>query len=463
MLNVTIAGASGFLGKNLLKTLSRDKNINIKALSRSFRKDESDNLKWQQADLFSLSSTTDALVDTDVAIFLVHSMLPATRLFQGNFQDTDLIIADNFVRAARRNKVKKIIYLGGVVPEGKASEHLESRKEVEQSFLSSAIPSIILRAGLVVGDGGSSFEILKNLALNLPAMLLPKWTKSTTQTVFINDLLDIIEYHVNNREYESKVLNAVCPEKITYEDLIKQTNAYLGKSKLMIPIPINYTTLSKFWVATFGESDMALVSPLVDSLLCDISHIECSGELLPFIKHTSYRDMLPHISKEKLHKKKRPVKHESNNVRSIQRMATNKFYNVKDVADFYFEWLPYHMKSILHVEEKENIIYFKLRGLPKPLLILKYIKCEAYADRVKFHIIGGILTKTDDTGWLEFRNVEQGKFLLASINEFQPSLPWYIYKYTQAIVHSIIMEHFRNDLLRSNLKNSFKKNKRKTA
>ncbi|EQC51242.1 NAD(P)H-binding protein, partial [Bacteriovorax sp. DB6_IX] len=105
MLNVTIAGASGFLGKNLLKTLSRDKNINIKALSRSFRKDESDNLKWQQADLFSLSSTTDALVDTDVAIFLVHSMLPATRLFQGNFQDTDLIIADNFVRAARRNKV----------------------------------------------------------------------------------------------------------------------------------------------------------------------------------------------------------------------------------------------------------------------------------------------------------------------------------------------------------------------
>ena len=92
-------------------------------------------------------------------------MLPSTRLFQGSFHDTDLMLADNFANACKENKVKQIIYLSGIIPQGKLSKHLESRKEVEEVFLATGIACTIFRAGLVVGNGGSSFEILKNLNL----------------------------------------------------------------------------------------------------------------------------------------------------------------------------------------------------------------------------------------------------------------------------------------------------------
>src|ERR1700733_2455700 len=99
-------------------------------------------------------------------------MLPSTRLFQGNFADADLLIADNFANACLKNKVKQIIYLGGLVPTDSISKHLASRQEVEEIFKATGIPCTILRAGMVAGRGGSSFEILRSLVTNLPAMIL---------------------------------------------------------------------------------------------------------------------------------------------------------------------------------------------------------------------------------------------------------------------------------------------------
>jgi nucleoside-diphosphate-sugar epimerase len=111
-LQVTVTGASGFVGGHLLEQAPKDWQIH--ALSRGRLSPSVDDISWRQADLFSLQSATDALSDTDVAIYLVHSMLPSTRLFQGNFADADLMIADNFANACVKNGVKQIIYLGGL-------------------------------------------------------------------------------------------------------------------------------------------------------------------------------------------------------------------------------------------------------------------------------------------------------------------------------------------------------------
>ena len=186
---ITVAGASGFIGNNLIRELTS--SYEVTGLSRT-DKESTENLKWKSTDLFSFESTNNAMKNCDVAIFLVHSMLPSSRLFQGNFQDTDLMLADNFARACVKNNLKQIIYLGGLVPTSVISKHLASRKEVEDVFRSTGIPLTILRAGMVVGNGGSSFEILKNLVLNLPFMILPEWTKSNTQTIFIEDLVSVI-------------------------------------------------------------------------------------------------------------------------------------------------------------------------------------------------------------------------------------------------------------------------------
>ncbi|MFM8270683.1 MAG: NAD(P)H-binding protein, partial [Pseudomonadota bacterium] len=115
MAKIAIAGASGFVGKNLISHLKTVHSV--RALGRSKPSSPESGVEWKETELFSASSTIEALKGIDVAIYLVHSMLPSSKLFQGNFHDTDLLLADNFSNACKENGVKQIIYLGGLVPE----------------------------------------------------------------------------------------------------------------------------------------------------------------------------------------------------------------------------------------------------------------------------------------------------------------------------------------------------------
>jgi nucleoside-diphosphate-sugar epimerase len=442
-LNVTVAGASGFIGKKLINKILL--KFKVKGLSRSNKTTDS-GINWVKTDLFSFSSTKKALEDTNVAIYLVHSMLPSSRLFQGNFQDTDLLLADNFAKACIKNKVEQIIYLGGLVPSSGSSKHLDSRKEVEDVLKATGIPVTILRAGMVVGDGGSSFEILRNLVLNLPGMLLPRWTESNTQTIYIDDLTAVISDSIANDKYKNKTFDVVNGEKITYAKLIKQTSKYLGTNIKMIPVPINYTSFSKLWVKIFGQADYELVSPLIDSLLCDLPSPSIPNELKPHIVFKSYQSMLENISKIK--KKKTPKKRicEVNNVRSIQRLPNPSHLNQEEISNEYVSWLGKFMKFLVRAVQTENYLRFYFIGIKKPLLILKKMDDKENLNRMKFHITGGLLSKSKKSGTLEFRIVGNGLYTLASINEFIPSLPWYIYKFTQAPMHAFVMKAFGKHL-----------------
>jgi nucleoside-diphosphate-sugar epimerase len=423
---ITIAGASGFVGKSLIRKL--DSKLKIRGLSRSERKSD-ENVEWYKTDLFSYQSINDALKDTEVAIYLVHSTLPSSMLFQGNFQDTDLFLADNFAKACVHNNVKQIIYLGGLVPSEGMSKHLKSRQEVEEVLKAAEIPLTILRAGMVVGDGGSSFEILKNLVLNLPFMILPQWTKSNTQAIHINDLTSVISAVAENKDFYNKTINAVNGEKITYEDLIRKTASYFGKPQNMIPVPINYTSFSKLWVKFFGDADYELVSPLIDSLLCELPTPNIPQEIESYIQYRTYESMLGTIQKTKrLSSQSLAKKGDSiNTVRSIQRLENPKKLNESKISDAYIEWLPNYMQHLIKVDNEGTKVSFFLKGVKQPLLILDRINKRDSLDRIKFHIIGGLLTKTKDTGWLEFRIIAGGR-------------------YTQAPIHAYVMKNFSKQL-----------------
>lgn len=441
-LKVAVAGATGFVGRHLLEKIKKD--FDVTALSRSSSSKDGD-ITWVSVDLFSFRSTVDALKDIDIAIYLVHSMLPSTRLFQGNFQDTDLLLADNFAKACIDRGVKQIIYLGGLIPTGKISPHLQSRQEVEDVFNSSGIPCTILRAGMIVGDGGSSFEILKNLVINLPFMILPKWAASSTQTIYIDDLIRVLALSISNLSFYNKQFDVVNGEKITYREMIEQTSVYFKKRNRSISVAINYLSLSKLWVKVFGESDYELVSPLIDSLQCDLPSPDIPQLLKSEIKFTSYIDMLPLVTKTKKTKKKSKLKSEKNTVRSIQRLFKSSLDEFK-ISQEYFHWLPSFLNGFLNAKQSGDNVHFYFVGIKTPLLSLKRVEKIKGINRIKFLIIGGLLSKDCHTGWLEFRSVACGEYTIASINEFEPSLPWYFYKYTQAPIHVFVMNRFSRHL-----------------
>ena len=201
-LRITIAGASGFVGKHLLRSLAIKDGVQLRALSRSERKSTHKNIEWQKCDAFQFADVDEACKDTDVLIYLIHSMMPSSHLTQGSFHLYDLNIADNFARSARKHGVRQIIFVSGIVDaEAKLSLHLQSRKEVEDTLVASGCPTTILRASLIIGENGSSFQILQNLVDRLPVMVLPKWTNTEIQPIDILDVVKYIEHVIARTEH----------------------------------------------------------------------------------------------------------------------------------------------------------------------------------------------------------------------------------------------------------------------
>ena len=448
MAKIAIAGASGFVGKILLKALSSQHEL--RALGRSKPSHSENQIEWKATELFSATSTVEALKGMDVAIYLVHSMMPSSRLFQGNFHDTDLLLADNFAHACKVNGIKQIIYLGGLVPEGYISPHLQSRREVEGVLQSSGVPVTVLRAGMIVGPGGSSFEILRSLVKKLPLMVLPKWTQSDTQAVFIDDVIRVIQNSVLNPAFLGKTFDVVNGESLTYETILNKTANVLGLKRVMFPVPVASTGFSKLWVQVFGNSTYELVSPLIDSLLCNLPQLQPVPEIASLIHFPKFEGMIEETLRRDqgyvAARPKRKVAHQDS-VRSIQRLPGVSL-SCHDIAMEYAKWLPTFFPLLLKVDvsEETNRVEIFLTFFRKPLLIMNHIKETFFIDREKFHIVGGILSKTTNTGWLEFRQIDHRKYTLASIHEFVPRLPWMIYIFTQAPLHRLVMYFFGRHL-----------------
>ena len=453
---VAIAGAKGFVGSNLIPRLRGE--LDVVALAREPRAnatEASEGIEWRACDLFSTTSSRAALANVDVAVYLVHSMMPSSRLFQGNFHDTDLLLADNFAKACTHAGVKRIVYLGGLVPEtGYVSPHLQSRLEVEGVLQSSGIPVTCLRAGMVVGPGGSSFEILRALVLRLPWMILPKWTRSAGQAVFIDDVVAVVKAAIVDDRFEGRTLDLVNGESLTYADLLLQTATALGKKRFMVPVPIASTGFSKRWVQLFSGASHELISPLIDSLQCDLPQLTPAHDVAAFIRYPTFASMLvetlrrAETSAAEVGPRPPPTQHTT--VRSIQRLPPMPDDDSSFISNEYMRWLPGLFGAIIRVTRIPDTtrITFSLAFLPWPLLVLELIDQGADRTRDKFHIVGGILSKTTTSGWFEFRQVAQKRYTLGAIHGFVPALPWLVYVLSQAPIHAWVMHRFGRHLMR---------------
>jgi len=451
-LTVAIAGAGGYIGRWLIKEYRH--KYNFVALSRQ-KVDQNPypEVEWRQVELYSITSTVEALKGVDVAIYLVHSMNASTRLNQGSFEDTDLLLADNFSRAAQINEVKQIIYLGGLLPdepEDKLSRHLKSRLEVEKTLGSRKAKLTALRASIIVGPGGSSFDMIKNLVRRLPVLMCPKWTESLTQPISLKDTLTIIDICIGNSNVFSKAIEIGNPEVMSYRNMLERTAKAMGKKRLVFSVPVFSLGLSKLWVGIFGDSPPQLVSPLVESL----RHTLTVSPELAFkekeIEYQSFEKACEVALTEKDYPKMPSfIKTNGlrNTVRSIQRMPNKNRHSALWVANRYYIWLPNFFRFLINGKVAPNgDLGFHLLWGKKPMLQLTMIPDWSDHERQLFYISGGWLVRRFDYGWLEFREVLDSRYIISAIHEFVPRLPWFVYVNTQAKLHLWVMNRFKNYL-----------------
>jgi uncharacterized protein YbjT (DUF2867 family) len=451
-MTVAVAGASGFIGRALCERLATGHRV--VALSRTSAP-SAGGVERRRCDLFSLLDCEHALAGADVAVYLVHSMMPSARLTQASFGDMDLILADNFARAAKRAGVKQIVYLGGIVPEsGALSPHLASRVEVEHALAAHGVPVTTLRASLVIGPEGSSFRILQRLVERLPVMVLPRWTRSACQPIHVDDVVALLAGVCGADFARGETFDIGGPEVLSYAALIKRTAQALGRKPAFVEVPFFSPELSRLWVTLVTGTTRELVGPLVSSL----RHPMVARDL-----RLQQRLALPGLPLDEALRRatvpvpaaptRPPTKGPDvvSTVRSVQRLPLPEERDAVWAAAEYMTWLPRALWPMLWVTVTEaGLVRFGLLGLRAPLLELAWSRERSRPDRTLLYVVGGLLARITEghRGRLEFRVVLGGRTLVAAVHELVPSLPWPVYNATQALVHLWVMRAFGRHLAR---------------
>ncbi|SIS40089.1 NAD(P)H-binding protein [Salimicrobium flavidum] len=451
---VALTGASGYIGKNLLKKI--EESADVIALSRNGDKyGDSEHVTWRSCDLYSMVDAEKALEGADIAVYLVHSMMPSAKLTQGSFEDMDVILADNFAQAAKKQNIKRIVYLTGIIPNDNEplSRHLRSRFEVENVLRAYGTPVTAIRAGLIVGPKGSSFPILAKLVKRLPFMILPKWTRMETQPIALPDVLHALDEGMRNESISNRSIDVGGPEVMTYWDMMMKTAGILGKNPRAIPVPFITVKLSRLWVSMVTGASKEIVYPLIESLKHPmivqkenyvegisngkISFEESAKHALESERQEGVRLKLPQLPSFK------------QDVRSVQRVTLPQGETADSTALYYVEWLESLLNPWVRTTVDENYrCRIGISFSSKPLLELSYSKDRSTTDRALYYITGGLLTdsKKNTRGRLEFRKIPHKDELIVAIHEYMPSLPWFAYKYSQAFTHLLIMRLFSKHL-----------------
>ena len=448
MKKILLTGASGYIGSHLMNKLKD--NYEIIAISRNIEnKSNEQNVTWKAADLFDLNEITEVMEDIDIAIYLVHSMMPSAKLTQASFEDMDALLADNFAKAASYNKVQHIVFMSGLIPNtNELSPHLRSRLECEQILGSYGVPVSTLRAGLIIGSKGSSYPILKKLVERLPGLLLPKWAYNTTLPVAIDDVIDGLYKIVERNPNENESIDIGGPSHMTYKDLFKQTAEVLDKRLPTIDLPIIPIWLSKYWVKLISGVPKEMVYPLMDSLIHDMIRNDENIVKDISIGKIDYKESVRNALEEetKTQKKgKSSRKGDIKDVRAISRVVLPKDVNMIQLAESYANFLNRITLNVVNSDFDEDNFTITVPCLNKKLLLLRKDFKASDNERILYRIVGGDFVLDVDGGnaRLEFRRLPNSDECIIALQEYRPTLPWWVYKYTQAKVHKSVMNIFK--------------------
>jgi uncharacterized protein YbjT (DUF2867 family) len=275
-MKVLVAGASGFVGRRLSTALASDGH-DVVAMTRHPDRYAGAGTPVP-GDVGDPASLGPAMAGREVAYYLVHS------LSESDFERKDADAAAGFGAAAARSGLRRVIYLGGLGDESDVlSAHLRSRREVEKLLGSAGVPVTVIRAGIIIGHGGLSWELTRQLVEHLPAMITPTWVSTRTQPIAIDDVVRYLTGVLALPETAGRVFEVGGPEVLQYATMLRRVAAIEGRPLPILPVPLLSPRLSSLWLTLVTDVDPATGRALVDSMTNEVIVRDHSiRELIPF-------------------------------------------------------------------------------------------------------------------------------------------------------------------------------------
>jgi uncharacterized protein YbjT (DUF2867 family) len=264
-MKILLTGVTGYIGKRLLPILCAQGHEVLCAVRDKKRFDKrllQDNISLLEVD-FLKSETLQAIpADIDVAYYLLHSMSSD----RDDFQSQEALCAQNFTQAMRQTKVQQVIFLSGISSAEHLSKHLSSRKQVESILSQGSFALTTLNAGIIVGSGSASFEIIRDLVEKLPLMITPKWLNTHCQPIAIRNVLQCLTGVIAKAETYNQSYDIGGPDVLTYKEMLLQYAKIRGLRRYIFTIPVMTPRISSYWLYFITSTSYPLAKNLVDSM-----------------------------------------------------------------------------------------------------------------------------------------------------------------------------------------------------
>jgi len=269
-MKILLTGATGYIAKRLLPVLLEHEHDVICCVRDEARfnskKYESLKVSTIEVDFLNKDTLENIPNDIDVAFYLMHSM--STKL--GDFSTLEQRVAENFIERIQKTSLKQVIYLSGIVNEKTLSKHLKSRKHVEDILKNSNIPLTTLRAGIIIGSGGASFEIIRDLVEKLPIMIAPKWVNTKAQPIAIRNVVQYLCGVICKEDTYNQNFDICGPDILTYKEMLLRFAKVRGLKRTIISIPFLTPHASSYWLYFITGTSYQLARNLVNSMSVEV-------------------------------------------------------------------------------------------------------------------------------------------------------------------------------------------------
>ncbi|TDO73167.1 uncharacterized protein YbjT (DUF2867 family) [Flavobacterium chryseum] len=268
-MKILLTGATGYIGKRLLPLLldhGHEVICCVRDKSRFYFSDEfKNNITIIEVDFLDPQSLENIPNDIDAAYYLIHSMSGAS-----NYDELESISANYFIEKINKTNAKQVIYLSGIVNDKSLSKHLSSRKAVEEILKTGAVASTTLRAGIIVGSGSASFEIIRDLVDKLPVMITPKWLNTKCQPIAISDVLEFLIKSLLNPLTYNQSFDIGGPDILSYKEMLLEFAKAKRLKRYIYTIPVMTPKLSSYWLYFVTSTSFKLASALVSSMKVEV-------------------------------------------------------------------------------------------------------------------------------------------------------------------------------------------------